>query len=225
MNILVTGSSTGLGAILAETLTADGHSVFGYDLAHGLDVRRPNIEFLANLPDVDVLINNAGIDILNWLSDLPEGEWDAVMGTNAKGIYLMTQACLPSLIRTRGTVVNIISDAAFRPMTCTLAYGASKAAAHLMTQQLARELTRKYGITVFGVAPNKLHDTEMSRSVDEQVMRLRGWNRDEMWEMQARNLLTGEETPPHLVARFIAFLLSSKENHKYLTGCVLPYGI
>ena len=45
------------------------------------------------------------------------------------------------------------------PMTCSLAYNASKGAAHIMTLQLARELTKKHGITVFGIAPNKLKGT------------------------------------------------------------------
>ena len=147
-NILITGSGKGLGLALSEELENQGHNVFGYDIGNGDDVRRPD---LSDLPEeLDILINNAGVNIINWLEKFVEGEWDMVMDTNAKGIYMMSQACLPMLIKSKGTIVNIVSNAAHMPMTCSLAYNASKGAAHIMTLQLARELTKKHGITVFG---------------------------------------------------------------------------
>ena len=146
------------------------------------------------------------------------------MDTNAKGIFKMSQACLPMLIKSKGTIVNIVSNAAHMPMTCSLAYNASKAAAHIMTLQMARELTKKHGITVFGIAPNKLSGTGMSDSIDEQVVKTRGWSKEYAQEYQLNGLLTGEETPPKLLAEFVAYLLKDKQHHKYLTGCILPYG-
>jgi NAD(P)-dependent dehydrogenase (short-subunit alcohol dehydrogenase family) len=137
----------------------------------------------------------------------------------------MSQACLPLLIKSKGTIVNIVSNAAHMPMTCSLAYNASKGAAHIMTQQLARELTRKHGITVFGVAPNKLAGTGMSADIDRQVVATRGWTKEKAVEYQLAGLLAGEETPPKLVAEFITYLLQDKQHHKHLTGCILPYGI
>ena len=150
--------------------------------------------------------------------------WDKVMDVNAKGIYMMSRACLPSLIKNKGTILNIVSNAAHMPMTCSLAYNASKGAAHIMTLQMARELTKKHGITVFGIAPNKLSGTGMSESIDEQVVKTRGWANAYARQYQLNGLLTGEETPPQRLAEFIAYLLQSKEHHKYLTGCILPYG-
>ena len=146
------------------------------------------------------------------------------MNVNAKGIYLMSREFLPSLMRTKGTILNIVSNAAHMPMTCSLAYNASKGAAHIMTLQMARELTKNYGITVFGIAPNKLSGTGMSNSIDEQVVKTRGWTEEYAKEYQLNGLLTGEETPPELLAEFIAYLLKTKQNHKYLSGCILPYG-
>jgi NAD(P)-dependent dehydrogenase (short-subunit alcohol dehydrogenase family) len=93
-----------------------------------------------------------------------------------------------------------------------------------MTLQLARELTKKYGITVFGVSPNKLAGTGMSRAIEEQVMRVRGWTAEYARQYQLNALLTGEETPPQSVAEFVAYLLTDKAHHKFLSGCVLPYG-
>ena len=223
-NILITGSSSGLGLWMSNYLTEDGHVVYGYDIKDGLDVCKPNAEYIDSLPHIDVLINCAAVNIINWLEDFPEDDWDRVMGVNAKGIYMMTRSLLPRLIETQGTVLNIVSNAAHMPMTCSLAYNASKGAAHIMTLQLARELTKKHGITVFGIAPNKLEGTEMSRSIDEQVVKTRGWSAEYARQYQLNGILTGEETPVQSVAEFVSFLLQSKERHKYLTGCILPYG-
>ena len=53
----------------------------------------------------------------------------------------------------------------------------------------------------------------------------RGWTREEAQRYQLAGLLAGEETDPVAVAEFIAYLLGSKERHKYLTGCDLQYGL
>ncbi len=221
-NILITGTRAGLGKALAEVLTEKDHNVIKYDIEDGRDVREPNLQ---DIDRIDVLINNAGVNIIDWLENFLESEWNKVMDTNAKGIFLMTKACLPFLIESRGTVLNIVSNAAHMPMRCSLAYNASKGAALIMTKQLARELTPKYGITVFSVSPNKLAGTGMSKSIDDQVIETRGWTREQAVAYQLQGLLTGEETKPESVAEFIAFLLQDKEHHKALTGCDIPYGI
>lgn len=218
--ILITGSNNGLGKAIFEVLTYAGHEVMGYDLANGYDVLNPQL--ICN--ELDVLINNAGVNLIDWLEHVTEDQWDTVMNTNAKGIFKMTQAYLPLLKRSKGTVLNIVSNAAHMPMTCSLAYNASKGAAHIMTKQLARELTKAHGITVFGVAPNKLSGTGMSEDIDRQVVETRGWTKDQAHAYQLAGLLTGEETPPDLVAEFIAYLLQDKAHHRFLTGCIIPYG-
>jgi NAD(P)-dependent dehydrogenase (short-subunit alcohol dehydrogenase family) len=164
------------------------------------------------------------VNIIDWLENFSEAHWDQVMDVNAKGIFKMTQACLPLLAKSQGTVLNIVSNAAHMPMTCSLAYNASKGAAHIMTLQLARELTKKHNITVFGVAPNKMAGTGMSDSIDDQVVATRGWTKEFAQQYQINGLLCGEETPPAAVAEFITFLLQDKAHHKHLTGCILPYG-
>jgi NAD(P)-dependent dehydrogenase (short-subunit alcohol dehydrogenase family) len=107
-------------------------------------------------------------------------------------------------------------------MRCSLAYNASKAAAHMMTLQLARELAPD--VTVFGISPNKLKGTGMSLEIERQVQRTRGWSPEQADAYQQQSLLSGLETPPEAVAEFLAFLLKTKARHQYLTGCVLPYG-
>lgn len=218
--ILITGSSSGLGRELFNKLTADGHEVFGYSLPD-YDVRKPNV---SQFTELDVLINCAGVNRINWCEDVTPEEWDHVQDVNVRGMFFMTQACLPLLIESRGTVLNVVSNAAHMPMTCSAAYNASKGAALILTKQLHRELFRRHGITVFSVSPNKLKGTAMSNSIDQQVVRTRGWTLEEAQRYQLSNMPVGEETPPSAVAEFVAFLLSSKERHKYLSGCDLPYG-
>jgi hypothetical protein len=64
----------------------------------------------------------------------------------------------------------------------------------------------------------------MSKDIEEQVMQHRGWTKEFAEQYQLGALLAGEETDPVQLAEFVAFLLSNKPRHKYLTGCVLPYG-
>lgn len=218
--ILVTGAAKGLGRAIYNALEADNHEVIGYDRNFGHDILKPEIA----CDKLDVLINCAGVNLIDWLENFAEEQWDEVMDVNAKGIFKMTQAYLPLLVESKGTVLNIVSNAAHMPMTCSLAYNASKGAAHIMTLQLARELTKKHGITVFGIAPNKLKGTGMSDAIDDQVVKTRGWTKEYAQQYQLNGLLCGEETPPERVAEFIAFLLQDKDHHKHLTGCILPYG-
>jgi NAD(P)-dependent dehydrogenase (short-subunit alcohol dehydrogenase family) len=220
--ILVTGSSSGLGKLIADELSDHSHIVYGYDIRYGMDVRSPDLQHISEL---DILINCAGINGNEWLEDIDDGHWDSIIDTNAKGIYKMSQAALPFLIRSKGTILNIVSNASHMPMTCSLAYNASKGAAEIMTKQMARELTRKYGITVFGISPNRLKGTAMSAEIDSNVLRTRGWDLEKVREYQKQSLLTGEETDPKQIAEFIAFLLNNKNRHKYLTGCIIPYGL
>lgn len=218
--IIVTGGSAGLGKALCDALREAGHKVFPYDVKTGRDVLRPE---LSEYGEFDVLINCAGVNKINWLQNVTEADWDTVMDVNVKGMFLMTQSALPQLLAARGTVINIVSNAAHMPMRCSAAYNASKGAALILTKQLARELTSQ-GVTVFSISPNKLRGTEMSDSIDNQVVATRGWTKQKAQEYQLAGLLTGEETPPEAVAGFVVFLLTSKEHHKYLAGCDIPYG-
>jgi len=221
--IMVTGGASGLGKELVRQLTDLNHEVISFDWQVGHDVCWPE-ESYGECPPLDVLINCAGINITDWLEDVTEKDWDGVVDVNAKGIFKMSQWALDSSRESKGTIVNIVSNASHMPMTTSLAYNASKGAAHIMTLQLARELTKRHGITVFGVSPNKLRGTKMSADIEAQVVRTRGWTPEFAAEYQRNALLTGMETEPSAVAEFIAFLLSSKERHIFLSGCILPYG-
>lgn len=217
---LVTGSGSGLGLAIASRLHAMNYRVIGYDIKDGFDVLCP--EAHSYPPELDILVNCAGINRIGWLKDVMEQDWDAVMDVNAKGIFKMTQHLAPALRVRRGTVLNIVSNAAHMPMRCSAAYNASKGAALILTKQLARELAPD--ITVFSVSPNKLAGTGMSDDIDRQVQITRGWTAEQARAYQLNGLLTREETPVDVVADFIGYLLQDKQHHKYLAGCDIPYG-
>ncbi len=227
--ILITGASKGLGAELHRLFWAEPKvwNVVGVDettddlrSSEAIDDLCRTIELL----ELDVLINCAGINRIDYLEDVPLEDWEAIMAVNVRAPFLLAQGLLPQLKRSRGTICNIISNASHVPMTASLAYNASKGALHIMTLQLARELTRRWGITVFGVSPNKMKDTYMSAYIDKRVELVRGWSHEQARKYQLDALLTGEETPPERVAELIHWLLSDRERHRFLSGCVLPYG-
>lgn len=217
---LVTGAASGLGRAIATHLALHGYVVKEFDASYGHDVRSPK---LSDIPKgLDVLVNCAGINKIGWLETFAEQDWDAVLDTNAKGIFMMAQACVPALRPRKGTILNIVSNAAHMPMRCSAAYNASKGAALILTKQLARELSPD--ITVFSISPNKLAGTGMSDDIDRQVQVTRGWTAQQARDYQLAGLLTHEETPVELVAEFVGFLLQDKAHHKYLAGCDIPYG-
>lgn len=220
--ILITGSESGLGRAISVALSESGHEVFLYDAEFGDDVRHPNV---LDITELDVLINCAGVNGIDMLEDVTDSLWDRVMDTNAKGIMKMSQACLPMLIESKGTIVNVVSNAAHMPMTSSICYNASKGAALMASKQMARELTKRHGITVFSISPNKLKDTAMSRQIDAEVVRTRGWTTEEAQKYQVAGLLSGFETDPVEIAELLAYLLANKKRHAYLTGCDLQLGL
>lgn len=219
---VVTGAAWGLGALVCDCLELVGYNVEKIDKAFGHDVA--DASGFPVFDRVDVLVNCAGVNRIAWLEDLTESNWDEVMDTNAKGIAAMTQALLPQLRASGGTVLNIVSNASHVPMRGSAAYNASKGAAAILSKQMARELISD-GITVFAISPNKLADTGMSNDIDVQVQQTRGWTAQQAREYQLAGLLTGKETDPDKLAEFIGFLLYSKERHEMFAGCDIPYGL
>jgi NAD(P)-dependent dehydrogenase (short-subunit alcohol dehydrogenase family) len=215
-SIIVTGSSNGLGAALMERLEDAGHQVFGYDHSLGDDVTEPS-DWLADLTHVDVLINCAGVNDNRWFEEVTQASFFHLMDVNAFSMVKMTQAVLPQLIESTGT------NASHIPMTSSLSYNASKAAALMITRQMAHELTPKYGITVFSVSPNKLAGTQMSKAIEDSVCRVRGWTPEYAAAYQKKALMHGLETPPAAIALMIEQLISSG-NTLYLSGTDIPFG-
>lgn len=235
--ILVTGvgEKRSLGHRIAQCLTDDKHEVIALSrhplgdrdyVSYAADLRGSlQVQWLPTIiKDIEIVVNCAGVNRLDYLQDLSLADWDESFEVNVRAPMLVVRAFLPDLIRVGGTVLNIGSSAAHVPMTASIAYNSSKAALDMMTRQMARELGRRHRICVFGINPNKLSDTPMSDEVDINVRRVRGWTREYAEDYQKQSLPQGRETDPNRLAEYIAFLLSSRERHLHLAGCMIPFG-
>jgi NAD(P)-dependent dehydrogenase (short-subunit alcohol dehydrogenase family) len=224
MKILVTGSANGLGFAIQEALLVAGHEVIEFDNAHHWPnrVQAPPL-WLRDIDRLDGLINCAGINSNEWFEHLSYDTFEWLMSVNAWGAVAMTQSVLEQLKASKGFVCNIVSNAAHIPMTSSLAYNASKAAALMITKQMAHELTPKHGITVFSVSPNKLRGTNMSREIEANVCHVRGWTKEYAAEYQKKALMHGLESEPSAVAEFITNLIVSGQ-YKFMSGCDIPFG-
>ena len=106
---------------------------------------------------VDILINNAGIGRFGTVVDFTPSDWDAVINSNLKAIYLCTQSVLaPMLAQGEGQIINVLSIAAKVPFEASSAYCAAKAGALAFTKVLASEV-RQQNIRVTAVLPGSVH--------------------------------------------------------------------
>jgi len=171
---------------------------------------------------IDILINNCGVNYIEWIDKIDMEQYDSVFNINVRSAVSIVKNSLEKL--RNGTILNIISNASDMAMTNSLAYNGSKGAMKIITKQMSRELSKTHNITVFGISPNKLNDTQMSRYIDSKVCDLRGWSKEEAQKYQVAGLPSQKETDKDTVAEFIVFLLSTKKRHEFLQGCILPYG-
>jgi NAD(P)-dependent dehydrogenase (short-subunit alcohol dehydrogenase family) len=174
--VLVTGANRGIGrALAAEALARNARQVYAgtrRPLADPdarvtpltLDVTSPEQVQAAvgRVGALDVLINNAGIRLMDDLTDPTAIERH--LAVNLFGTCAMTQAFLPALSRSRGAIVNILSLNSLAPLPLTPAYSISKAAAFSLTQSL-RALLAGQGVRVHAVLAGPV-DTDMLRGVD-----------------------------------------------------------
>ena len=113
------------------------------------------------LGEIDILVNNAGVGVFSALQELSEADWDRVMDTNLKSVYLCSRAVAPQMIARRtGQIINISSLAGKNAFAKGGVYCASKWGLQGMTACMAEDL-RGYGIRVSAVCPGSV-ETEFS---------------------------------------------------------------
>jgi NAD(P)-dependent dehydrogenase (short-subunit alcohol dehydrogenase family) len=181
---LVTGGGSGLGAAIAEHLTAAGAGVVVTgrraeplrDVAGRLgaraevcDVADPAaVDALAQrLRDekISILVNNAGIaGPVAPLTEIAPDEWDEVFAVNVRGTFLMCRAFLPAMVaRGDGDVINLASVSGKRPLTRRTPYCASKMAVLGLTSTLAFEVGPA-GVRVNALSPGPVEGDRMDRN-------------------------------------------------------------
>ena len=117
---------------------------------------------------VDILVNNAGITRDTLLMKMKDEQWDEVLNTNLKGVFLCTKAVSRGMMKQRwGRVINITSVIGFAGNAGQANYAAAKAGIVGFTKSVAKELASR-GITVNGVAPGYIV-TDMTKDLSEEV--------------------------------------------------------
>lgn len=225
---LVTGAATGIGRAVSDALRAAGGTVVGIDRepidsAPGLhpvhaDLSDPSMigslveAAFAAAPDLNALVNCAGIYPVTPVLDLPLQEWNAVLDLNLRTPFLLTQALARRWVNagTQAAVVNIASTSALIARPGTAHYAASKAGLVQLTKIMAIELAPK-GIRVNAIAPGVV-------MTDRVRAHAAGPGADEHKAKMAR-VPAGREATPQEVAGAITWLLSPAA--AYCVGSVL----
>ncbi|GKS88951.1 glucose 1-dehydrogenase [Acidovorax sp. SUPP2539] len=229
---IVTGSSKGIGAGIAERLAADGASIVvnyataasdadvvvrritaagGRAVAAQADLSQPSQiqplidAALAQFGRLDILVNNAGIYRMDSLDSLTADSIDAHFALNVRGLLLTTQAAA-RVLPAGGVVVNISSGLAKSPYPVVHAYSATKGAVDTLTRSLAIELGPRQ-IRVVGIAPGFVK-TEGSADAPK-----------EMVDMLVGKTPLGRVGTPADIADAVAFAVSQRGG--WITGTTI----
>ena len=185
---LVTGAATGIGRAIAVALAAAGAHIavnhFGRAAearqvvkemaAHGANAieieaditRMAKVErMIAKVEDalgpIDILVNNAGVILEKPFLETTEEDWDYVIDTDLKGVFLCSRAVLPGMVeRGSGVVINIASELGFLGRERYVPYSAAKAGVIGLTRAMAREFAP--AIRVNAIAPGPINTPMLS---------------------------------------------------------------
>ena len=229
---VVTGASRGIGRAIAKKFAAEGAKVvvgfssneakanelveeIGSDKAIALkiDVSDQNSvsEFfkavLEKFQTIDILVNNAGITRDNLLIRMKEDDFEIVLDTNLKGVFLCTKAASKTMLKNRsGRIINIASVVGLIGNAGQANYSAAKAGVIGFTKTVAKEFASR-GITVNAVAPGFI-GTDMTKDLSDDVK-----------NSMLSSIPLSRIGSPEDVANAVAFLAS--DSASYITGQVL----
>jgi 3-oxoacyl-[acyl-carrier protein] reductase len=230
---LVTGASQGIGRACAITLAAQGATValaarneeklravaqeitaaggqaepFVLDIASETSVKDTAKAVIAKFGRIDILVNNAGITRDMLLLRMKRADWDDVIATNLTGTFLLTQAVLSSMMKSRwGRIISISSVVGETGQAGQANYAASKAGLIGFTKSVAREMASR-NVTANVVAPGMI-ETAMTAVLDEKQK-----------AMMMQIIPLGRVGTDQDIANAVAFLASEKAS--YITGHTL----
>ncbi|MCK4352697.1 3-oxoacyl-[acyl-carrier-protein] reductase [candidate division WOR-3 bacterium] len=220
MIALVTGGARGIGKAIAQKLKADGLKIIiwdivdeGSDIAKAIDALFMKVDIASfkdvtsaakSTGDIDILINNAGINRDKLLLRMQEEDWDNVLNINLKGVFNCTRAFLPGMIKKKwGRIVNISSIIGIIGNRGQSNYAASKAGIIGFTKSIAKEVGIR-NITCNTIAPGYI-ETEMTGQLTEEVKKA-----------YIESIPLKRPGTPGEVADLVSFLISEKAN--YITG-------
>lgn len=191
---IVTGGAKGIGKAIVEELAKNGiNVVINYnkseqaakDLRQELTQDGCNVEIYKadvskreeakklvsfakeKFGEIDILINNAGIDKWQLFTDITDEDWDEIISCNLNSAFYMTQEVVKDMIHNKkGTIINISSIWGITGASCEVAYSVSKAGMDGLTKALAKELAPS-GIRVNSIAPGAIM-TDMNKNLTKE---------------------------------------------------------
>jgi NAD(P)-dependent dehydrogenase (short-subunit alcohol dehydrogenase family) len=229
---LVTGASRGIGEAIALNLGEEGATValvsrddkslskvsekakrlgirsevFVADISKEAGVEHLRDEVISRLGVVDIIVNNAGVNIRKPLTDFTVAEWRSVIDTNLIGPFLLCRAFVPMMKgRGYGRIINITSTMSHVATANRTAYAASKAGLLGFTKALAIELAPE-AITVNGISPGWF-ETELTKPI---------WDNPEANESLVQRIPLGKWGDVDEIGKLAAYLCSNKAG--YITG-------
>lgn len=230
---LVTGANTGIGQAIAIALAEAGADVavagrsspdetlrmiaaagrtavnITADLSSTEPLARVVSETVEGLGGIDILVNNAGIIRRNDLADFTEEDWDAVVDTNLKSLFFLSQAAARHMIaQGRGKIVNIASLLSFQGGIRVPSYAAAKSGVAGVTRAMANELAPA-GVQVNAIAPGYIATNNTAALQADETR-----NRQIL-----ERIPTGRWGRPEDIAGTAVFLASAASD--YVTGQVL----
>jgi 3-oxoacyl-[acyl-carrier protein] reductase len=200
------------GSALAHRLESAGQRAIYLhcDVSHAEQVRAAFDATLEAYGRIDVLVNNAGIFKAADFLDVSEADWDAVIGVNLKGAFLVGQACARQMAaQGSGTIINMSSVNGLMAIPTIASYNASKGGINQLTRAMALALADR-GVRVNAVAPGTIATELAAQAVltsEEAKQRILG-----------RTPL-GRLGEPGEIAEVVAFLASDAAS--YLTGQIV----
>ncbi|MFN3655602.1 MAG: acetoin reductase [Candidatus Nitrosotenuis sp.] len=238
---LVTGAGRGIGRAIALRLARDGASVAVNDINQesasvvAKEIESFGRESIAITADVssreqvfdmvkqtvdrfgrlDVLVSNAGIAQVKFLSELTEEDLDRMFRVNVYGVIYGIQAAAEQMIKQKkGKIINAASIAGHQGFKYLGHYSASKFAVVGLTQAAAQELA-PYGITVNAYCPG-IVGTDMWELIDEKIGQYLGLRKGETLKKYSELISLGRVQTPEDVANFVSYLAS--DDSDYMTG-------
>ena len=245
---LVTGGSKGIGKAIALRLARDGCDVtvnyrtdrqlaqdvvdeirkigkeamaIKADVGNATDVDAMMKATLSAFGKVDVLVNNAGVEVGEPcpLIQLGEDDWDAMFNVNVKGVFLCSKAAARNMIQQgSGKIINISSTCGRIPSPYLVAYSSTKAAVITLTQGMAVELA-PHNVTVNAILPGSV-DTHMNEYEFHALEKYVGKTAEEIRKTTESAIPLGNRmAKPEEIASVASFLAS--EDASYITGATI----
>ncbi len=207
--VLISRNPASCGAA-ADAINAefpDSCKAFPCDVADAAAVETCVKEILAEYPTVDILVNNAGITRDTLLMRMKEGDWDAVMDTNLKSVFLFVKALQRTLMKSpAGRIINMASVVGLTGNLGQANYAASKAGVIGFTKSMAQELASRK-VTCNAIAPGFIA-TDMTDAIPEAAK-----------EAILSRIPMKDLGKPEDIANCALFLASDES--RYMTGQVL----